>query len=163
MNGKIFVRGSKRDHDDWSKYLDDPGWGWSSLLEYFKKSETFTPPTESFRQQGNVTWDMSAHGTSGPIHVTFPQQFFPSIKYLLAAERALGIPAKRDPADGDPVGSIWQPTSIHPNDYTRSYSKRGHFDPARTRPNLHLLADTTVTRILFDGQTAVGVEVCHTG
>ena len=45
MNGKIFVRGSKRDHDDWSKYLDDPGWGWSSLLEYFKKSETFTPPT----------------------------------------------------------------------------------------------------------------------
>ena len=156
------MRGSKRDHDDWARYLNDTGWGWASMLEYFKKSETFTPPIESFREQGNVTWDMSVRGTSGPIQVTYPQQFVASIKYLLAAEKALGYPTKQDQAGGDPVGSTWQPMSVHPKTYTRSYSKRDHFDPARKRPNLQLLADTTVTRILFEDKTAVGVEVCHT-
>lgn len=159
LNGKIWARGSARDYDDWATYLGDDGWGWKSLIQYFKKSETFTPPKESYRAQGNVTWDMSVHGTNGPINATFPEQYFPSTSNLIAAEKALGIPQKKDQADGDPIGSIWQPSSVDPKDYSRSYSRRGYYDPARGRPNLHLLPDNTVTKILFDGKTVVGVEV----
>ena len=35
----------------------------------------------------------------------------------------------------------------------------GYLAPARIRPNLTIRANTTVTRILFDGSKATGVEV----
>lgn len=129
------------------------------MLYYFKKSETFTPPIESYRSQGNVTWDMDAHGHDGPISATFPPQFVPSTVHKIAAHKALGIPFKEDQASGDNIGSIWYPQSARADDFTRSYSKREFYDPVKQRPNLHFLAENTVTRILFDGTTAVGVEV----
>lgn len=168
MNGKLFGRGSRRDYDDWARYLDDEGWGWESMLHYFKKSETFTPPIESYRSQGNVTWDMDVHGHEGPISTTFPPQFLPSTVRKLAAHKALGIPLKEEQGSGDNVGSIWYPVSIRADDWTRSYSKREFYDPVKDRSNLHFLAGNTVTRIVFEGTTAVGVEVtctwpCHFG
>ena len=163
MNGKLWGRGSKRDHDDWARYLDDDEWSWDNLLPYFIKSEKFTPPTESYSTQGNVTWDMKAHGRDGPISTAYPPEFFPSTKYVVAAERSLGIPQKEDYGGGDPVGAIWHPISANELTYTRSYSKNSYYDPVRGRKNLHFLADTTVTKILFDGSTTIGVEVCLIG
>ena len=159
MNGKIFARGSKRDYDDWAHYLGDEGWGWDSMLQYLKKTETFVPPIGSFQARSNLTWNPDVHGSNGPITATFAMQYWPSTNYIIAAEKSLGIPQKHDQADGDPVGGIWFPSSIRAEEYTRSYSKREYYDVAKAWGNLHLLADTTVTRILFDGETAVGVEV----
>ena len=160
MNGKLFARGSKRDYDDWARYLDDESWGWETMLHYFKKLETFTPPIESYREEGNVTWDMDFHGQDGPLSTTFPPQFFPHMHNKIAAHKALGIPVKEEQGSGDIVGSIWYTQSTRADDFTRSYSKREFYDPVKDRPNLHFLAENTVTRILFDGTTAVGVEVC---
>ena len=36
VNGMIFNRGAAADYDAWEA-LGNPGWGWSSLLPYFKK------------------------------------------------------------------------------------------------------------------------------
>jgi choline dehydrogenase len=47
INGMFFHRGAKADYDAWEE-LGAHGWGWSDLLPYFKKSETFTPPNASF-------------------------------------------------------------------------------------------------------------------
>jgi choline dehydrogenase len=155
----LFTRGSKRDYDDWARYLGDEGWAWDNFISSFKKSETFTPPIESYRVQGNITWDISVHGQTGPISITYPPQFFPSVMHLVAAEKALGIPLKTEFANGDPVGAIWYPIAIRAGEYTRSYSKREYYDPVKSRGNLHYLPDNTVTRILFNGKDVIGVEV----
>lgn len=47
-------------------------WSWQSLYAAMKKSETFTPPIDSVIQEAGITWDASTHGTSGPIHVSYP-------------------------------------------------------------------------------------------
>jgi choline dehydrogenase-like flavoprotein len=46
--------------------VGDPGWGWDSLLSYFMKAETFTPPDEQIREKYGIEWDESVHGTNGP-------------------------------------------------------------------------------------------------
>ena len=37
VNGMFFNRGSAEDYDAWEE-LGNPGWGWQSLLPYFKKA-----------------------------------------------------------------------------------------------------------------------------
>ena len=167
LNGKIFARAAKRDYDDWATYMEDgsaPRNGWSKMLRYFQKSETFTPPTEMYRTapDGNVTWESDTHGFDGPISATFPAQFYPSLHSMLATEEAMGIPRVHDQAGGAPFGSLFYPASERPaaGEYVRSYSKNEYFDPIRDQDNIHLLPETTVTRILFERSRAVGVEVC---
>jgi choline dehydrogenase-like flavoprotein len=138
--------------------------GWSRIKNYFKKAETFTPPIETYRTtpEGNITWDEGSHGFEGPISATFPAQFYPSLHPMLATEQAMGIPRVHDQASGAPFGSIFYPVSERPasGGYVRSYSKLEYFDPIRGQDNIHLLPETTVTKILFEGTRAVGVEVC---
>lgn len=37
VNGMVLDRGSRRDYDEWAEYTGDKGWGWESMLKYFKK------------------------------------------------------------------------------------------------------------------------------
>jgi choline dehydrogenase-like flavoprotein len=40
-----FDRGSPGDYDLWGEIISDDSWSWAGILPYFKKIETFTPPT----------------------------------------------------------------------------------------------------------------------
>lgn len=50
-----------------------------------------------------------------------------------------------------------------PNKGKRSYAARGYFEANATRPNLKVLCDALVSRIVLDGNTATGVEFTHSG
>lgn len=71
VNGMAFDRASAADYDAWAS-LGNSGWDWDSLLPYFKKSTTFTPPTASNVQEFGTTYDASYYGTNGPIQASFP-------------------------------------------------------------------------------------------
>jgi hypothetical protein len=47
-------------------------WTWDTLFAAMKKSETFTPPIDAVVQEADITWDASSHGSSGPIHMSYP-------------------------------------------------------------------------------------------
>ena len=48
--------------------------------------------------------------------------------------------------------------SIDVKSQTRSSARVNRYDRDTARPNYHVLAGTAVSRILFEGKTAVGVE-----
>ena len=67
------VRPSKLEVDAWGAMV--PGgdlWNWNSLFANMKKSENFTAPSQEIQQEGNIMYDPSSHGTSGPVHVSYP-------------------------------------------------------------------------------------------
>ncbi|RMY92052.1 hypothetical protein D0864_05961 [Hortaea werneckii] len=67
VGGMFFNRGSAEDYDSWEE-LGNPGWGWKDLLPYFKKSETFTPPSLQIANEyaDIISPDLAPHGTNGP-------------------------------------------------------------------------------------------------
>lgn len=69
----------------------------------------------------------------------------------------MGIHASTDPSGGDASGAFVTTSTINPTNWTRSYSKNAYIDPYY-RPNLHILTDAQVTRLVFSGSKATAVE-----
>jgi choline dehydrogenase len=159
INGMLFHRGAKADYDAWEE-LGAKGWGWSDLLPYFRKSETFTPPDDAYAREWDIQYSNEVHGTQGPLQISYPPYQFPVIKNFFDAFHELGITTPEDPSDGSARGVFWAPSTLDPEERTRSYARTAHYDRvAAARSNYHILAMMAVTRILFDeDKRAVGVE-----
>jgi choline dehydrogenase-like flavoprotein len=160
VNGMFLNRGSKEDYDAWEE-LGNPGWGWSGLLPYFRRSVTYTPPGEWLQTEYGVTYDEeAAYGGEGSIHVSNPAWAWPGQKVQIAGWKELGIKQTKEGAGGDAYGVFWVPRAQDPKSQTRSYSVTGHLDSAMSRSNMHLLTGHRVRNVLLDqNDLAYGVVV----
>ncbi|KAF6822536.1 choline dehydrogenase [Colletotrichum plurivorum] len=159
VNGMVFVRGSRAEYAHWEE-LGAEGWGWDDLLPYFIKSENFTTPPEAFASAANISWIDSAHGDAGPVQASYPNYFFPGAGNFWQAALESGLTPSPDPNAGDrAIGLFNFPTLADATSRTRSHARINHYSRvADSRPNYHLLAEHTVTRVLFEGKRAVGLE-----
>lgn len=80
------------------------------------------------------------------------------IENYFRAFNSLGVGTPKDPASGHATGVYWGPSSLDPRNETRSYARTAHYNRAAWRPNYHLLTESAVTRIIFNGTIAVRVE-----
>ncbi|WYZ45167.1 hypothetical protein EsH8_VIII_000483 [Colletotrichum jinshuiense] len=148
-NGMCWTRGSAADFDGWEE-LGNPGWGWNSLLPYFKKVEAYTTNVDqNVRDRFNINPDMSFHGTDGPIDVAYPQYLYNSSDHVLQGLSEIGISIAADLNTGDPTGAMIVPSSMSPRNQTRSDARTGYFDPAIARPNLHVVTGQMATRLIL--------------
>lgn len=168
VNGMFFDRGSASDYDAWEN-LGNPGWSFKSLLPYFRKSVTFTPPSAQFAEMYNYTWDIEkAYGGKGEVQVSFPPYQFPGQEYVWNAWNELGIKKPDEAAGGGAIGAIQAPSALDPVTRTRSYARTAHYDNiAPTRPNYHLWTGYQVTEVLFSNTTsnltATGINIIKRG
>lgn len=131
-------------------------WGWESFNAAMKKSETFTPASDSIAKQGDITWNAASHGSKGPIHWSYPGYTFPYVGQWSDACAAAGLPASQDTYGGDNWGAYISTSCINPANWTRSYSRSGYLDPLPPRSNYDVLANAHVTKILFDSSSPSG-------
>ena len=109
------------------------------------------------------------HGTSGPIRTSFNDSIMPVENDIIrACEDVTGIPSKpTDPWSGDHIGFYHTLGSVArsgPNKGKRSYSARAYYEENRaTRPNLKVLCEALVNRVVLDGNKATGVSLTHNG
>ncbi|XP_075145973.1 glucose dehydrogenase [Haematobia irritans] len=148
INGMMYIRGNREDYDDWAD-LGNPGWSYEEVLPFFKKSENNLEIDE-------VGADL--HATGGPIPVSkFP--YNPPLSYaILKGGEELGY-AVHDLNGYNSTGfMIAQMTSRNGIRYS---SARSFIRPARMRNNLHILLNTTATKVLIHPgtKTVLGVEV----
>lgn len=148
----MYIRGSRTDFDNWHK-LGNYGWSYQEVLPYFLKSED--------NLEANIM-DPGFHGIGGPLTVTrFP--YHPPLSHaILQAGLELGYPI-RDLNGASHTGfMIAQTTS---RNGSRLSTAKAYIRPAKSRPNLHVLLNTTVTRVLIDPQKkmAYGVEIMMDG
>ncbi|KAL8996194.1 MAG: hypothetical protein Q9169_004260 [Polycauliona sp. 2 TL-2023] len=142
INGMFFNRGSAADYDGW-EILGNPGWGWSGLLPYFKKSENFTPPPPELADYP-ISSDLEPHGTIGPV-----------------AWNSIGVPSNPQPNGGRAVDAFYSTLSLTAWNQSRCSAATAYFRPIEgKRPNFHLLVLHSVTKVTLDtkGKRATGVQ-----
>jgi choline dehydrogenase-like flavoprotein len=109
------------------------------------------------------------HGTSGPVRTSFNDTFMPVENDIIkACEEVTKIPNKpSDPWSGDHIGfyhTLGSVVRTGPNKGKRSYAARGYYEANReTRPNLKVLCEALVNKIVLDGTKATGVSLTHDG
>ncbi|KAK1783209.1 hypothetical protein QBC45DRAFT_399999 [Copromyces sp. CBS 386.78] len=162
INAMVFVRGKADDYNKWGA-IGNPGLSWNSFLPFFLKSENFTRPDPSFAKAANISWDESVRGNGGPVQYTYPNYYYPGSANWWNAAKSVGLPAIKDPNGGDNLGIYWFPHAVDASTRTRSHSKRNHYDRVKdSRPNYHILPSNMVSKVIFRGTTAVGVEYLPT-
>lgn len=108
------------------------------------------------------------HGTSGPVQTSFNDTIMPVENDIIkACDEALGISKKpTDPWSGDHIGFYHTLGSVcrtGPDRGKRSYAARGYYEANRARPNLKVLCEALVNRVVLDGTKATGVSISHQG
>lgn len=81
MNGMMYMRGSRKDYDNWAE-MGNPGWSYNEVLPYFLKSED--------NQQMDVM-DRGFHNTGGLLTVSQFPYHPPLSQAILRAGAELGM------------------------------------------------------------------------
>jgi len=143
VNGMVYMRGNPQDYDSWAAH-GCHGWSYRDVLPYFRKSEN------------NERFTGEAHGSDGPLSVSDQRQTLPLTKAWLRACQDSGIPFNADFNSGTQAGcGLYQVTM---RGGLRSSGAVAYLNPARRRSNLEILTGKRVTRILVEGNRAIGVE-----
>jgi len=142
INGMVYMRGTPTDYDGW-RQKGCEGWGYDDVLPFFKKAEDQERGPNEF------------HGAGGPLHVSNPVRSVLGDAMVKAAVEA-GVPANNDfnGATQEGVG-YYQTTTTNRRRWS---SARAYLGPAKGRANLTIATVAHATRILFEGNKAVGVE-----
>jgi len=144
VNGMMYNRGQPEDYDA-LEARGCTGWNWNSLLPYFRRMEDHALGASEWR------------GAGGPLRISLPQADDPLHEAMIAAGTRLGLERAQDMNGPSGRGTIgYFPRTIHQG--RRWSAARAYLEPAKRRPNLTVLTETTVSRILFEGRRAIGVR-----
>lgn len=137
------------------------------MKQYMRKHQTLDPIDDKVTERSTMPFVGENHGTSGPIHTSFnPWKLDIEDDVVKAADQASGFTKKpMDPWSGDHIGFYHTLAAIDRTGKQkgkRSYAARGYFEAVADRPNLKVVTDALVTKVLLDGNTATGVAYrCH--
>mgnify|MGYP000635970986 FL=1 len=144
INAMVYVRGNPKDFDDWSA-AGNSGWSYSELLPYFKRMECWQNGGDNFR------------GGEGPLNVSdVASQLHPLCQNFIAAGEEIGLSFNPDMNGAEQEGVGHYQITTHLG--RRMSTSRAYLRPVMKRKNLTVIMKAQVTRILFKGNQAVGVE-----
>ncbi|KAK7444019.1 hypothetical protein VKT23_015415 [Stygiomarasmius scandens] len=146
----VYNRGSKGDWDRYAEVTGDSGWSWDNIQRYIVKNERFTPPADRHNTSGQ--FDPSIHSFNGTNAVSLSGfNGYVLESAVLSASQQLGGPFSfvLDYNSGSALGFGWYQSTI--NGANRSSAAVSYLHPALTRPNLHVLLNARVSRVLPTG------------
>jgi choline dehydrogenase len=149
INGMVYIRGHPQDYDGWASVRGLEAWSYAHCLPYFKRAETRLKGADAY------------HGGSGPLYVTTGEMKNPLYRAFIEAGVQAGYAATED-ING------YRQEGFGPMDRTTYRGRRwsaamAYLKPARARSNLRIEPRCLVTRVLFEGTRATGVEYLHNG
>jgi choline dehydrogenase len=149
INGMIFQRGNPLDYERWAA---DPGlerWDYAHCLPYFKRMESCLAGPDEWR------------GGDGPLVLERGPATSPLFRAFFEAVQQAGYELTDDVNGFRQEGFAAFDRNIHRG--RRLSAARAYLRPVMNRPNLEVQCRRFVTRILFEGTKAVGVEVAGRG
>jgi choline dehydrogenase-like flavoprotein len=149
INAMVYIRGHHSDYDHWAA-LGNTGWSYQEVLPYFIKSEH----NERIRNQ--------YHGQHGPLNVGELRSDNPYQKTFVEAAQQVGYRLNDDFNGAEQEGlGVYQVTQKNGERWSAA---RGYLLPyLGKRPNLHVITQAMVARIVIENGRAVEVEYKHKG
>jgi choline dehydrogenase-like flavoprotein len=141
INGMVYFRGHPREYDEWQQ----PGWTHTDLKPYFERLENYEAAHTPQRHRG------------GPVNVIDIPHPNPLVGRFLAAADTLGLPRCADFNGDDPEG--FGPRQATIRNGRRESGVTAYLNPARHRPGLKVITEALVTRLVFEGRRASGIEM----
>ena len=130
INAMMVLRGHRGDYDGWPA-LGCPGWSWADVEPAFARS------------------------AAGPFPLAELPERHPLTEAFVQAAQAAGIPFSQDLNAEQNDGVGWVPVSQRRG---RRFSVvHGYLRPALRRPNLTVVTNALVTRVLVENGRAVGI------
>ncbi|HJZ49998.1 MAG TPA: choline dehydrogenase [Roseiflexaceae bacterium] len=148
INAMVYMRGHREVYDGW-RSSGCVGWGYADVLPLFKRSERHSHGASEY------------HGADGALDVADQRDANPLSCAFVDAARELGFPINDDFNAPEQEGfGFYQVTQRQ----GRRWSAADAFlKPAMQRPNLSVATHAQATRLLFEGQRAVGVAYVQHG
>jgi choline dehydrogenase len=181
VNGQYHDTGSRFGYDAWAAVAAGDAefsssaeqWDWDGMKPWFKRSVTFTPPTQQQVDEFGYTWgadgwapaipDPNSGKVTGPLQVSWPPFQWTDFEVLRQAWAEMGIATPRECNHGDKEGICWSPTWQDPVTAKRVHAGMGHFERVVTggqRTNYHVLVGHQVVRVVYpDGDPTCGPPV----
>ena len=148
LNGMVYVRGNPLDYDRWHDG-GATGWSFADCLPYFKRLESYDKGENEYR------------GGSGPIKIKTLDTDLPMFDAMLEAGQQAGHQLTSDYNAFRQEGVHRYQANI--DNGIRASGGRQYLRPAIKRGNVELELGTLVTKVLFEGKRAVGVELLSHG
>ena len=143
INGMVFVRGNRKNYDDWAAE-GNTGWSYDDVLPSFKRFESFEDGDNDYR------------GGSGPIKVIRARELTPASESFIDALSETASVKKNDDynaAEQEGV-SLFQQSNSGGLRYSAAV---GYLDDKPA--NLEVLPKTHVARVVIENGRATGVEI----
>jgi choline dehydrogenase len=152
LNAMVYLRGHRADFDGW-KQLGNDGWAYEDLLPYFQRSERCL----------DAAAIPAFHGFAGELTVQANPQPSALAQAFVQAGRGLGYGVNQDLNIAMPENATgFFPLTITP-DGQRCSSATAFLTPILDRPNLTVITQAMVTRLIIEQHRAVGVEYQQDG
>jgi choline dehydrogenase len=151
INGMIFQRGNPMDYERWASGTGMETWDYAHCLPYFKKMENCLAarPDDPFR------------GHDGPLVLERGPAKGPLFDAFFAAVQEAGYDLTEDVNGYKQEGFAKFDRNVHRG--RRLSASRAYLHPVMDRPNLDVETFALVTKVVFDGKRAVGVEYSRRG
>jgi len=144
INGMVYVRGHPCDFDEWQE-RGATGWDYRHCLPYFRRAETWIHGADEYRGGGGPLATCDGNRMQNPLYRAF-----------IEAGQQAGYPVTDDYNGYRQEGFGAMHMTVR--DGVRCSTSLAYLRPALGRPNLRVIKNATVERILFDGRRASGVS-----
>ena len=149
INGMIFQRGNPMDLERWAERPGLERWDYAHCLPYFRRMETCVAGADEWR------------GGEGPLVVERGPASSPLFRAFFEAVQQAGFTLTADVNGERQEG--FAPFDRNISRGRRLSAARAYLHPVSGRSNLDVRCRALVTRVVFEGTRAVGVEVLHRG
>lgn len=144
INAMVYIRGHKADYDLWGKAAGSDLWGWDRALTLFRRQE-----------DNERLGPDSYHGKDGELSVSDLRSVNMLSRNFVRAAPHVDLPMNSDFNGEMQEGlGLYQVTQ---KDGRRWSSAQAFLRVSENRPNLDVLTDARVTRVVMDDNRAVGV------
>ncbi|KAL1311384.1 hypothetical protein AAFC00_001552 [Neodothiora populina] len=153
INGMTYLRAETAQIDAWEK-LGNHGWNWTTLLEYYKKSEYFQTPSAAQRVAG-ASGDPRVHGFTGPLTVGWAETMMNGsiVHEINSTYQALGLDYNPEPNNGTLRGINIFPKTLDNEQNVREDAGRAYYYPVSKRPNLDIYLNAFAERMTWEAES----------